>query len=71
MNGNLINFEITGAELHNSPAAAERIERIAEADCWLAGKEYDFGEICEYARKNPQTHHFSIFQSSSLSSSIR
>lgn len=31
MNGNLINFEITGAELHNSPVAAERIERIAEA----------------------------------------
>jgi transposase len=49
--GNPIDFEITGGEVHDSQIAPKLIERIGEADYWIADKGYDSEGIRECARK--------------------
>lgn len=49
--GNPIDFETTGGEVHDSQVAPELIERIEQADCWIADKGYDSEEIRECAKK--------------------
>lgn len=49
--GNPIDFEITGGEVHDSQIASELIERVEEADYWIADKGYDSDAIRECARK--------------------
>ena len=57
--GNPVDFEITGGEVHDSQVAPALIERIEEAEYWIADKGYDSEEIRECARKKTSSYHLS------------
>lgn len=48
--GNPIDFEITGGEVHDAKAAPKLIEKIDEAESFIADKGYDSEEIREQLR---------------------
>ena len=48
--GNPIDFEITGGEVHDAKAAPKIIEKIKEAENFIADKGYDSEAIREQAR---------------------
>jgi len=48
--GNPIDFEITGGEVHDAKAAPKIIEKISEAENFIADKGYDSDAIRELAR---------------------
>jgi len=48
--GNLINFEITGGEVHDSKVAAEMIDMVKGSEYWIADKGYDSEDIRDKAR---------------------
>jgi transposase len=49
-NGNPIDFEITGGEVHDAKAAPEIISKIIGAENFIADKGYDSDEIREHVR---------------------
>ena len=49
--GNPIDFEITGGQVHDSQIAPQLIERLDEAEYWIADKGYDSEILREQARK--------------------
>lgn len=48
--GNPIDFEVTGGEVHDSKVATEIIEKIGEAENFIADKGYDSEAIRDRAR---------------------
>ena len=53
--GNPIDFEVTGGEVHDSQVANQIIEKVGEAEHFIADKAYDSETIREQARKRGMT----------------
>ncbi|WP_376779986.1 IS5 family transposase [Stutzerimonas kunmingensis] len=53
--GNPIDFEVTGGEVHDSQVANQLIEKVGEAEHFIADKAYDSETIREQARRRGMT----------------